>query len=85
MTKHEILLLENIHPAATEVFERNGFVVHTLSSSLGEDDLIEALQGKTMVGIRSNTKVTERVLDQSPSTRPDEAMDAVPTGGSGVI
>ncbi len=66
MTKHEVLLLENIHPAATEVFERNGFVVHTLSSSLGEDDLIEALQGKTMVGIRSNTKVTERVLDQSP-------------------
>jgi D-3-phosphoglycerate dehydrogenase / 2-oxoglutarate reductase len=66
VTKHEVLLLENIHPAATEVFERNGFVVHTLSSSLGEDDLIEALQGKTMVGIRSNTKVTERVLDQSP-------------------
>jgi D-3-phosphoglycerate dehydrogenase len=66
VTKHEVLLLENIHPAATEVFERNGFVVHTLSSSLGEDDLIEALQGKTMVGIRSNTKVTERVLDHSP-------------------
>ncbi len=66
MNKHEVLLLENIHPAATEVFERNGFVVHTLSGSLGEDDLIEALQGKTMVGIRSNTKVTERVLDQSP-------------------
>ena len=66
MTKHEVLLLENIHPAATEVFERNGFVVHTLSSSLGEDDLIEALQGKTMVGIRSNTKVTERVLDHAP-------------------
>jgi D-3-phosphoglycerate dehydrogenase len=66
VTKHEVLLLENIHPAATDVFERNGFIVHTRSSSLGEDDLIEALQGKTMVGIRSNTKVTERVLDESP-------------------
>jgi D-3-phosphoglycerate dehydrogenase / 2-oxoglutarate reductase len=66
VSKHEVLLLENIHPSATEVFERNGFVVHTRSSSLGEDDLIEALQGKTMVGIRSNTKVTERVLEQSP-------------------
>jgi D-3-phosphoglycerate dehydrogenase len=66
VTKHEVLLLENIHPSATEVFERNGFIVHTRSSSLGEDDLIEALQGKTMVGIRSNTKVTERVLAQSP-------------------
>ncbi len=66
MTKHEILLLENIHPAATEVFERNGFIVHTRSGSLGEDELIEALQGKTMVGIRSNTKLTERVLDHAP-------------------
>jgi D-3-phosphoglycerate dehydrogenase len=66
VTKHEVLLLENIHPTATDVFERNGFIVHTRSSSLGEDDLIEALQGKTMVGIRSNTKITERVLDSSP-------------------
>ena len=66
MNKHEVLLLENIHPAATDVFERNGFIVHTRSSSLGEDDLIEALQGKTMVGIRSNTKVTERVIQNSP-------------------
>jgi D-3-phosphoglycerate dehydrogenase len=66
VSKHEVLLLENIHPAATEVFERNGFVVHTQSRSLGEDELVEALQGKTMVGIRSNTKITEHVLEQSP-------------------
>jgi D-3-phosphoglycerate dehydrogenase / 2-oxoglutarate reductase len=66
VSKHEVLLLENIHPVATEIFERNGFIVHTRTGSLGEDDLIEALQGKTMVGIRSNTKVTERVLEQSP-------------------
>ncbi|MCW2710706.1 MAG: D-3-phosphoglycerate dehydrogenase, partial [Marmoricola sp.] len=62
MSKPEVLLLENIHPAATEVFERQGFVVHTHSGSLGEDELIEALQGMTMLGVRSNTKVTEKVL-----------------------
>jgi D-3-phosphoglycerate dehydrogenase len=66
VSKHEVLLLENIHPLATEVFERNGFVVHTRPGSLGEDDLIEALQGKSMVGIRSNTKVTEKVLASAP-------------------
>ena len=66
MNKHEVLLLENIHPAASEVLERNDFVVHTRSHSLGEDDLIEALQGMSMVGIRSNTKVTEKVLDNAP-------------------
>ncbi|MCW2820430.1 MAG: D-3-phosphoglycerate dehydrogenase [Marmoricola sp.] len=62
MSKPEVLLLENIHPAATDVFERQGFVVHTHSGSLGEDELIEALQGMTMLGVRSNTKVTEKVL-----------------------
>ena len=66
MTQHEVLLLENIHPSASEVFERNGFVVHTRSGSLGEDDLIEALQGMSLVGIRSNTKVTEKVLASAP-------------------
>jgi len=64
--KHEVLLLEDIHPAATEVFERNGLVVHTRTRSLGEDDLIEALQGMSMVGIRSNTRVTEKVLASTP-------------------
>ena len=64
--KREVLLLENIHPRATEVLERHGFIVHTHAGSLAEDDLVEALQGKSMVGIRSNTKITERVLDQAP-------------------
>ncbi len=66
MNKREVLLLENIHPLATEVFERNDVVVHTRSGSLGEDELIEALQGMSMVGIRSNTKITEKVLDGAP-------------------
>ncbi len=66
MSKHEVLLLENIHPSATEVFQRNGYVVHTRSGSLDEDELIEALQGISMVGIRSNTRVTEKVLAGAP-------------------
>jgi D-3-phosphoglycerate dehydrogenase len=65
VSKQEVLLLENIHPTATEIFERNGFIVHTRTGSLGEDELIEALQGMTMVGIRSNTKVTEKVLEHT--------------------
>ena len=66
--KPEVLLLENIHPSATEVFERNDVVVHTRAGSLGEDELIEALQGMAMVGIRSNTKITERVLEHTDLT-----------------
>ena len=62
----EVLLLENIHPAAVENFERQGYVVHTRSHSLSEDDLIEAVQGKSLLGVRSNTNVTEKVLGNAP-------------------
>ncbi|GAB3654711.1 phosphoglycerate dehydrogenase [Nocardioides korecus] len=68
MTTPEVLLLENIHPTATDVFERHGVKVHTRAGSLGEDDLIEALQGISLVGIRSNTKITERVLAHTDLT-----------------
>ncbi|WP_245604486.1 phosphoglycerate dehydrogenase [Nocardioides aequoreus] len=63
MSKPEVLLLENIHPAATEVFERHDVIVHTRSTSLSEDDLVEAVKGMTLLGLRSNTYLTERVLD----------------------
>jgi D-3-phosphoglycerate dehydrogenase len=66
VSQPQVLLLENIHPAAHEVFERNGFVVHAQPGSLAEDDLTEALQGMSMVGIRSNTKVTDKVLAGAP-------------------
>ena len=63
MTKQELPPRDDL--TATEIFERNGFIVHTRAGSLGEDDLIEALQGMTMVGLRSNTKVTEKVLEHT--------------------
>lgn len=69
MSKPEVLLLENIHPAATEVFERHGVIVHTRSTSLSEDDLVEAVQGMTMLGLRSNTNLTERVLERAPELK----------------
>ncbi|MGN6250381.1 MAG: phosphoglycerate dehydrogenase [Marmoricola sp.] len=59
------LLLENIHPRATEVFEAAGIEVETRSGSLGEDDLIEALQGVQLLGLRSNTNLTARVVESS--------------------
>ena len=62
----EVLLLENIHPAAVENFERQGYVVHTRSHSLAEDDLIEAVQGMSLLGVRSNTNVTDKVLGNAP-------------------
>ena len=60
------LLLENIHPRATDVFDAAGIEVHTLSHSLGEDDLIAELQGFDLLGLRSNTNLTRRVVESCP-------------------
>ncbi|MDN5765113.1 MAG: phosphoglycerate dehydrogenase [Humibacillus sp.] len=58
----KILLLENIHPVAAEVLRANGWDVDVRAAAMSEDDLIGALPGVGLLGIRSNTKVTERVL-----------------------
>ena len=58
----KVLLLENIHPVAVEAFRANGWDVDVRSTSMSESELIEALPGVGLLGIRSNTKVTERVL-----------------------
>ena len=60
------LLLENIHPLAVEVLEDRGFEVELLSHSLSEADLVERLAGVHLLGIRSNTTVTAKVLDEAP-------------------
>jgi D-3-phosphoglycerate dehydrogenase len=60
------LLLENIHPSATEVFARAGIEVETRPGSLSEDELVEALPGFQLLGIRSNTNLTGRVLESAP-------------------
>jgi D-3-phosphoglycerate dehydrogenase / 2-oxoglutarate reductase len=60
------LLVENIHPGASARLAKEGFEVETLPRALGEDELIDALDGVSLLGIRSGTCVTERVLDAAP-------------------
>jgi D-3-phosphoglycerate dehydrogenase len=59
----KVLLLENIHPVAVEILEARGFEVELLSHSLTEEELVAKLPGVQMVGIRSNTHLTERVFE----------------------
>lgn len=61
------LLLENIHPFAAQSLRNHGFEVETLKGALGEDELIEALDGVSLLGIRSKTSVTRKVIDARPS------------------
>ncbi|WP_028473608.1 phosphoglycerate dehydrogenase [Nocardioides alkalitolerans] len=62
----KVLLLEDIHPSSQVVFDDAGIEVVRRSGSLDEAELIEALEGVDLLGIRSNTRVTEKVLDAVP-------------------
>ena len=57
------LVLENIHPTAVEVLESGGYEVDLRTGALSESELIESLSGVSLLGIRSNTTVSARVLD----------------------
>ncbi|WP_159793297.1 phosphoglycerate dehydrogenase [Puerhibacterium puerhi] len=60
------LLLENVHPVATEILRASGFEVETRPGALDEAELIAALDGVHVLGIRSKTTVTRKVLESSP-------------------
>ncbi len=59
----KVLLLESIHPTAAEAFRRAGLEVEVRPGSLSGDELADALEGVSLLGIRSNTTITAEVLD----------------------
>lgn len=65
-----IVLFENIHPSAKEVFASAGLTdVVTHASSLSPDALRDALSGAHLVGIRSRTHLDAALLAQAPDLR----------------
>jgi len=62
----KVLLLENIHPVAVQQLEGRGYEVERRSGALSELELIESLADVQLLGIRSNTHVSERVLEAVP-------------------
>ena len=60
------LLLENLHPLATEILTAQGIEVINRTGALDENELISALDGVHLLGIRSKTQVTAKVLEHAP-------------------
>lgn len=60
------LILENPHHDTDDLLRRVGVEVERHPGALDEDELIEALDGVSMLGIRSKTRVTKRVLEAHP-------------------
>lgn len=59
----KVLLLENISTKAKEVFVAAGYTnIEILKTALTEDELIEKLQDVRILGIRSKTQITAKIL-----------------------
>jgi D-3-phosphoglycerate dehydrogenase len=65
-TKVRALLLENIHPEGVGRLESEGYLVESVGRALDEDELIERMDGVALLGIRSKTQVTAKVLAAAP-------------------
>jgi D-3-phosphoglycerate dehydrogenase / 2-oxoglutarate reductase len=64
--KINILFLENISDTAVKQFKDAGYAnVRKLSGALSEDQLISEIRNVHLLGIRSKTQVTRRVLDNA--------------------
>jgi len=63
------LLLENIHADARALLTEAGWEVETATDALEELELVERLRGVSLLGIRSTTQVTAKVLEQAPDLR----------------
>lgn len=62
--KINILFLENISEKAVQQFKQNGYVnVRKLSGALSEAELIKEIKDVHLLGIRSKTQITAKVLD----------------------
>jgi D-3-phosphoglycerate dehydrogenase / 2-oxoglutarate reductase len=62
--KINILFVENISEAAAQHFMRSGYAnVKRLTGALSEEELIKEVRQVHLLGIRSKTKITRRILE----------------------
>ncbi|AFY02509.1 phosphoglycerate dehydrogenase [Bdellovibrio bacteriovorus] len=65
MSAQRILLVENIHTVAKERLEEEGYKVDLITHAPSEDELLKLLPNYDVLGIRSKTEVTKKVLDSN--------------------
>lgn len=65
MQKPRVLLVENIHPIAKATLEAEGFLVDLIAHAPPEAELIELLKSYDVLGIRSKTELTAKVIAEN--------------------
>jgi D-3-phosphoglycerate dehydrogenase len=61
----KVLLLENVHPKAFELMNNEGFSVEVYPAGLDEAELCEKIKGVSILGIRSKTQLTRKVIESA--------------------
>lgn len=61
----KVLLLEGIHEDAVELMKTEGYQVELRSGSMTEDELCEVIKDKHIIGIRSKTQITPKVVESA--------------------
>ena len=62
-SKIKILLLENISDSAVAEMNAGGYLeIKMINRALSEADLVEAVKGVHLLGIRSKTQITKKVI-----------------------
>lgn len=62
-SKIKILLLENISDAAVEEMQQSGYPeIKKIHGALSEAELVKAVKGVHLIGIRSKTRITKNVI-----------------------
>lgn len=62
----KILLLENISQDAVAALRSQSYHVDHHTKAMNEDELVQKIGSYHAIGIRSKTKITERVLKHAP-------------------
>lgn len=65
----KLLILENISQDAVKTFESQGFRVDHHKKAMSEDELVQVIHNYHAIGIRSKTRITERVLKSATKVR----------------
>ena len=61
----KVLLLENVHKDAVSIMKNEGYNVNVISGALDEEELAEKIKDVSVLGIRSKTQVTKKVLEHA--------------------
>lgn len=61
----KVLLLENIHPVVVQHFRNLGYAVESHKNAMDETTLLDKIQDIHILGIRSKTEVTARIIQNA--------------------